>query len=138
MGLIEDIQAQIDSVKSQIAQVIPQTRTLRIERTNCINLGSPFAAKSAGFGQTCREIPITESFFDSNQQATLRPLNETLAQLEEQLSIASAPKITTPKPITEMPKLNDTAASPNAITLGIPGLVVIGGIIALFILGRKN
>lgn len=46
------------------------------------------------------------------------------------------PKNTIPQ--TEIPTLNNTAASPNAITLGIPGLVVIGGIIALFILGRKN
>lgn len=50
---------------------------------------------------------------------------------------AEIAKIKNAMPV-EIPKLNDTAASPNALTLGLPTILVIAGIVGLFILGRKN
>lgn len=141
MSLVEQIQAEINQLKSQISSIPMQTRTLRIERTNCINLGSPIAAKS-GTTQTCREIPITESYYTPQDQSQVMDLQSQIAVKESQISnIINDLKEQAEKLLsrnTDPLKLNDTAASPNAFTLGLPTIATIAGIIGLFLLGRKN
>lgn len=141
MSLVEQLENQLSNLRSQIDNVPTQLRTVRIERTNCINLGSQFAAKSIAT-QTCREIPIFESYYTPQDQNTLLDLQNQFAIKKAELQrilddAAEQAKALLPRN-TEPIKLNDTAASPNAVSLGIPSIIVIAGIIGLFILGRKN
>lgn len=141
MSLVEQIQAEINQLKSQISSIPLQTRTLRIERTNCISLGSQYAAKSAE-SMTCREIPIIESFYNPQDQNTVSELNNQIAIKQTEIQnilndIAEKAKALLPRN-TDPVKLNDTASSPNALSLGIPTIILIAGIVGLLILGRKN
>lgn len=82
---IEFVKSEVSDLEKQRAAIPTQTRTVRIERSNCIAIGSQFAAKS-GSSVTCREIPITEQFYTSDDLGRVNNINSQIAFKNQQIA----------------------------------------------------